>query len=98
MDINGVDRLGRTKAGDHVFVHNCMVGVCIPSCPCVKQARSLFLRLSCSAKGGEGIDLQTRSIELCPSKAPQMPEMTINTVSFRKIIVLEQITDRSFPG
>ena len=62
MNINGVDRLGRTKAGDRAFVHNYMMNVCIPLCPCVKQARSLFLRLSCSAKGGEGIDLQTRLI------------------------------------
>ncbi len=59
MDVNGVDRLGRTKVGDRAFVRNHIVGVCTPMS--LRQASTQPLRcqrLSCSAKGGEGIDLQ----------------------------------------
>ncbi len=28
MDVNGVDRLGRTKAGDRAFVRKHIVGAC----------------------------------------------------------------------
>ncbi len=59
MDVNGVDRLGRTKVDDRAFVRNHIVGVC--TLMSLRQASTQPLRcqrLSCSAKEGEGIDLQ----------------------------------------
>ncbi len=59
MDVNGVDRLERTKAGDRAFVRNHIVGAC--TAMSLHQASTQPIRcqrLSCSAKEGEGIDLQ----------------------------------------
>jgi len=59
MDVNGVDRLRRTKAGDRAFVRNHIVGAC--TAMFLRQASTQPIRcqrLSCSAKEGEEIDLQ----------------------------------------
>lgn len=59
MDVNGVDRLGRTKAGDRAFVRNHIVGAC--TAMSLRQASTQPIRgqrLSCSAEEGEGTDLQ----------------------------------------
>ncbi len=59
MDVNGVDRLGRTKADDRAFFRKHVVGAC--TVMSLRQASTQPIRgqrLSCSAKGDEGIDLQ----------------------------------------
>jgi hypothetical protein len=74
MDVNGVDRLGRTKAGDRAFVRKHIVGAC--TAMSLRQASTQPIRgqrLSCSAKGGEGfaklVDRQRRTGKQAKTRA-----------------------------